>query len=93
MGSCAGRIFVMWLPTGPGITVRWVEDGMSEREPGTDGYDTEDYGTGGRPGHDAIVADRTMSAQIRVVDVNHDGYPDPDTDRYATGAADPYAGT
>ncbi len=27
---------------------------MRGREPGTDGYETEDYGTGAEPGHAAV---------------------------------------
>jgi hypothetical protein len=36
---------------------------MIEHEPGTDGYDTEDYGTGGRPGHGVTVVERTPGFQ------------------------------
>jgi hypothetical protein len=46
---------------------------MGEFDAGTDSYDTEDYGTGTRTGHAAIVADRAGGAQGRVVHVNQAG--------------------
>jgi len=46
---------------------------MSEFDPGSDRY--ADYGTTGRPGGHAIVAQYGGRSQVAVVDVNHGGFP------------------
>jgi hypothetical protein len=72
------------------MAVRWVEDGMSKYEPGTDGYDTEDYGTAAGPAHDDIVAEWTVGSQARVVDTN--GHRT-GRELSTSAALTPYAGT
>jgi hypothetical protein len=52
---------------------------MRDYSLGTDGYDSEHYGTGTGPDHDAIVAERTGGAQFVVVHVNPDGRAAPVT--------------
>ena len=56
MGSCGGRIFVGWV-----ADYRVWRNGMRGHVPGTDGYETEDYGTGTEPGHVAAVRKRTVT--------------------------------
>jgi hypothetical protein len=72
MGSCAGRIFVVWLPTEPDMAIQGVEDCMRLHDSGTDSYDTRGYGTGRLARHDAIVAEWAVGSQRGVVDVNQD---------------------
>lgn len=84
MGSCAGRIFVVWLPTEPDMAIQGVEDCMREHDAGTDSYDTTGYGTGTLPGHVAIVAEWANGSQHGVVDVHQAGVPsfDPSAGRF-----------
>jgi hypothetical protein len=50
---------------------------MRDYPPGTDGYESEHYGTGTAPGHEAIVAEWTGGSQVVVVHVNPDGRAGP----------------
>jgi hypothetical protein len=73
MGSCAGRIFVLWLPTEPDMAIQVVEDLYERVRPG--------FGQVRRlrdhraPGGHAIVAQYAGRSQVAVVDVNHGGFP------------------
>ncbi len=80
MGSCAGRIFVLWLPTEPDMAVRFsggTRTQMSEYDdPGTDYNDGDTGDTGDTSGENIIVAEYSDGHVETVGDVNHDGYAD-----------------
>ena len=68
MGSCAGRIFVLWLPTEAGMAVRKGEEddrGMTDNDDASDDGDRD-----ASRDDDLIVAEDAAPAQAPVVDTN-----------------------
>jgi hypothetical protein len=75
MGSCAGRIFVLWLPTEAAMAIRF--EGRDDRGMSDDGDGTwDDAGADEAAEDDVIVAEYSDGSQVAVVDTNQDRLAD-----------------